>query len=299
MNISKEVRIAIVSIVAIIAFILGANFLKGRNFLKPERTFYAFYDNANNLISSSAVFVSGMKVGRVSKLEFVGPRDPRIKATIVINERLDIPKNSIARIATADLLGTRIIELIFSDETEFLRSGDTLIGDVEVTMMEEVFSQLMPMKDKIEGLVTSLDTLTNAMVAIFNEQAQQRIQNSIRDLSTSLANVRNLTSTANRMLNNQHENVAKILENFAKISEDLNSANFATTVNALQNTLAQTDSLIKNLTEGEGTAGRLLNDQRLYDELTNSAANLSRLLEDMQANPRRYVQFSLFGRRSD
>ena len=299
MNISKEVRIAIVSIVAIIAFILGANFLKGRNFLKPERTFYAFYDNANNLISSSAVFVSGMKVGRVSKLEFVGPRDPRIKATIVINERLDIPKNSIARIATADLLGTRIIELIFSDETEFLRSGDTLIGDVEVTMMEEVFSQLMPMKDKIEGLVTSLDTLTNAMVAIFNEQAQQRIQNSIRDLSTSLANVRNLTSTANRMLNNQHENVAKILENFAKISEDLNNANFATTVNALQNTLAQTDSLIKNLNEGEGSAGRLLNDQRLYDELTNSAANLSRLLEDMQANPRRYVQFSLFGRRSD
>jgi len=299
MNISKEVRIAIVSIVAIIAFILGANFLKGRNFLKPERTFYAFYDNANNLISSSAVFVSGMKVGRVSKLEFVGPRDPRIKATIVINERLDIPKNTIARIATADLLGTRIIELIFSDETEFLRSGDTLIGDVEVTMMEEVFSQLMPMKDKIEGLVTSLDTLTNAMVAIFNEQAQQRIQNSIRDLSTSLANVRNLTSTANRMLNNQHENVAKILENFAKISEDLNNANFATTVNALQNTLAQTDSLIKNLNEGEGSAGRLLNDQRLYDELTNSAANLSRLLEDMQANPRRYVQFSLFGRRSD
>jgi len=137
------------------------------------------------------------------------------------------------------------------------------------------------------------------MVAIFNEQAQQRIQNSIRDLSTSLANVRNLTSTANRMLNNQHENVAKILENFAKISEDLNNANFATTVNALQNTLAQTDSLIKNLNEGEGSAGRLLNDQRLYDELTNSAANLSRLLEDMQANPRRYVQFSLFGRRSD
>ena len=108
-----------------------------------------------------------------------------------------------------------------------------------------------------------------------------------------------LTSTANSELNEQRKNVDKILQNFAKISEDLNNADFASTVNSLQSTLAQTEQLIKNLNEGGGTAGLLLNDERLYEELTNSAANLGKLLEDLKANPRRYVNFSLFGRRSN
>ena len=299
MKISKEIRIAIISIATIVAFIMGANFLKGRNFLKPERTYYAFFDHANNLTSSNAVFLKGMKVGRVERLEFVGTKNPQIRATIVINERLDIPKNSIARIATADLLGTKIIELVFSDENVFLKNGDTLIGEVEVSMMNEITAQLLPMKDKIESLATSLDTLVTTMNAILNEQAQRDIQNSIRNLSASLNNVRNLTSTANSMLNEQRKNVDQILANFAKISDDLNNVEFSNTVLSLQNTLAQTEQLIKKLNEGEGTIGQFLNDQKLYEELTNSAANLSKLLEDMQANPRRYVHFSLFGRRSN
>ncbi|MCL2682691.1 MAG: MlaD family protein [Bacteroidales bacterium] len=299
MKLSKEVRIAIVSIITIVAFILGANFLKGRNFFKPEKTLYAYYDNANNLIASSAVFFKGMKIGRVEKLEFVGTRDPQVRATIIINERLDIPRNSIARIATADLLGTKIVELILSSETEFLKSGDALIGEVEVDMITEITTQLMPMKDKIESLATSLDTLVTAMNTVFNEQAQRQIQSSIRDLSVSLNNAKNLTSSANKLLDDQRENVDKILKNFTKISEDLNKVEFSNTVASLQSTLVQTEELIKKLNSGEGTAGQLLNDQKLYDELTNSAANLSKLLEDLQANPRRYVHFSLFGRRSN
>jgi len=299
MKISKEIRIALIALITITAFVLGANFLKGKNFLKPEKTYFAYFDDANNLIPSSSVFLKGMKVGRVSKLEFEGTRNPRIKATIVINERLDIPKNTVARIATADLLGTKIVELIFSDENEFLKNGDTMIGEVETSMMNEITSQLMPMKDKIENLATSLDTLVTAMNAMLNEQTQRDIQNSIRNLSVSLNTVRTLTSTANQVMNEQRENVENILQNFAKISEDLNTADFANTVNSLQSTLAQTELLIKKLHEGEGTVGQFLNDQKLYEELTQSAANLGKLLEDLQANPRRYVHFSLFGRKSN
>jgi len=299
MKISKEIKIAIISIATIVAFILGANFLKGKNFLKPERTFYAFYDDANNLISSSAVFLKGMKVGRVDRLDFVGsPGNLQVRVTIVINERLDIPKNTIARIATADLLGTKIVELIFSNEPEFLKNGDTLIGEVEVNMMNEITSQLMPMKDKIESLVTSLDTLATSINTILNEDAQRRIQTAIWDLSLAMMNTKHLIAAIQGIVNTERENLNKIFENFATISENLNRADFASTVNALQNMLAQTESLIKNLNEGEGTTGLLLNDQKLYDELTNSAANLSKLLEDMQANPRRYVHFSLFGRKN-
>ncbi|MDR0437211.1 MAG: MlaD family protein [Bacteroidales bacterium] len=298
MKLSKEIRIAIVSIITIVAFILGANFLKGRNFFKPEKTLYVYYDDANNLIASSSVFFKGMKVGRVDKLEFVGTLNPRIRATIIINERLDIPRNSIARIATADLLGTKIVELILSSETEFLKDGDTLIGEVEVDMITEITTQLMPMKDKIESLATSLDVFVTAMDATFNEQAQRQIQSSIRDLSVSLNNAKNLTSSANKLLDDQRENVDKILKNFAKISEDLNKVEFSNTVTSLQSTLAQTEELIKKLNSGEGTAGQLLHDQRLYDELTNSATNLNKLLEDLNANPKRYVHFSLFGRKS-
>ena len=299
MKISKEIKIAIVSIATIIVFILGANFLKGRNFFKPETTFFAFFDNANNLTPSASVFFRGMNVGRVTRLEFTGAENPRIRATIVINERLNVPQNSIARIVTGDLFGTRIIELVFSDENEFLRNGDTLVGEIEVGFMEEIATQLMPVANRIETLATSLDSLVTTMNAMFNEQAQQQIQNSIQDLSTSLNNVRNLTSTANRLLADQRENVNEILTNFAEISNNLNNVDFASTVNSLQSTLAQTDSLIQRLNDGEGTLGLLLNDQRLYEELTNSAANLSRLLEDLKANPRRYVNFSLFGRNRD
>jgi phospholipid/cholesterol/gamma-HCH transport system substrate-binding protein len=298
MKISKEIKIAIVSIATIVAFILGANFLKGKNFLKPEKTYFAFYDHADNLTASNSVFLKGMRVGRVDKLEFVGMRNPRIKATIVINERLDIPKNTIARIATADMLGTKIIELIFSDEQEFLRSGDTLIGEVEVGMIAEITSQLLPMKDKIESLATSLDTLVTAMNTMLNEDAQRRIQNAIWDMSIAVMNVRHLVQAMNSVVNTEREKISTILENFANVSENLNNADFASTVNNLQNTLAQTEQLIKNLNDGEGTATLLLNDPKLYEELTKSTTNLGNLLEDMQANPRRYVHFSLFGRRS-
>jgi phospholipid/cholesterol/gamma-HCH transport system substrate-binding protein len=298
MKLSKEIRIALVAIAAIAAFILGAQFLKGKNFLKPEKTYFAHYNNADNLTASSSVFFKGMKVGRVDKMEFVGTRNPRIRATIVINERLDIPKNSIARITTADMLGTKIVEIIFSDENEFLKSNDTLIGEIEVGMIAELTAQFMPMKDKIERLVLSLDTLVTSINAIFNEEAQHRIQSSIGDMSIALMNVRQLVGAVHKMVNDERENVSKILENFAQISENLNEADFAKTVKDLQNTLAQTENLIKTLNEGGGTAGQLLNDQKLYDELTNSAANLSKLLEDMQKNPKRYVHFSLFGRKN-
>ena len=299
MKISKEVKIAIVSIATIIAFILGANFLQGRNFFKPETSFVAFFDHANNLTPASSVFFRGMHVGRVTRVEFAGADDPRIRATIVINERLNIPRNSVARIAVGDLFGTRIVELEFSNETTFLSSGDTLLGEIEVGFMEEIASQLLPVANRIETLATSLDDLVTSMNVMFNEDAQQQIQNSIRDLSTSLNNVRNLTSTANRLLAEQRENINEILGNFADVSNNLSEADFASAVGALQNTLAQTDSLIQRLNDGEGTLGLLLSDERLYEELTNSAQNLGRLLEDLQANPRRYVHFSLFGRNRD
>jgi phospholipid/cholesterol/gamma-HCH transport system substrate-binding protein len=298
MKISKEIRIAIVSVATIVAFILGANFLKGKHFLKPEKTYYAYYDDVNNLTTSCSVFLKGMKVGRVDKLEFVNPKNPRIKATIVINERLEIPKNTIAFITTADILGTKIIELVFSNNTDFLRNGDTLIGEVDLDMMTKIISKLAPTQEKIEQLATSLDSLVITMNTMFNEEAQRQIQNSIRDLSASLNNAKNLTSSANKMLDEQRESIDKILGNFTKISEDLNNADFANTVNSLQNTLAQTEQLIKKLNDGEGSAGQLLNNQKLYDELINSAANLSKLLEDLQANPKRYVHFSLFGKKS-
>jgi phospholipid/cholesterol/gamma-HCH transport system substrate-binding protein len=298
MKISKEIRIAIVSIATIVAFIIGANFLKGRNYFKPEKTYFAFYDNANNLTASCSVFFRGVKVGRVDKLEFVGTRNPQIKATIVVNERLDIPKNTIARITTADMLGTKIIELIFSDEEDILKSGDTLIGEIQVGMIDELTTQLMPMKDKFESLTLSLDTLVTTMNAILNEDAQRRIQNSIWDISIALNNVKHLTQAMNSIVNSERQNLNKILENFAQISENLSKVELENTVNSLQNTLAQTEQLIKNLSEGEGTAALLLNDPQLYEELTKSTANLGNLLEDMQKNPRRYVHFSLFGRRS-
>jgi phospholipid/cholesterol/gamma-HCH transport system substrate-binding protein len=298
MKISKEIRIAIVAVATIVAFILGAQFLKGRNFLKPEKTYFAYYDNADNLTASSSVFFKGMKVGRVDKMEFVGTRNPRIRATIVINERLDIPTNSVARIATADMLGTKIIELIFGNETDVLKNGDTLIGEVGIGMIAELTTQLMPIKDKIESLAVSLDTLVTSINSIFNEDTKRRIQNSIWDMSIALMNAQHLIGAVHKVVKDERENIGKILENFANISENLNEADFAKTVKNLQNMLSQTEQLIKNLNEGEGTAGQLLNDKKLYEELTNSAANLSKLLDDLQKNPKRYVNFSLFGRKN-
>ncbi|MCL2028376.1 MAG: MlaD family protein [Bacteroidales bacterium] len=298
MKISKEIRIAIVSAITIVAFILGANFLKGKNFLKPEKTYFAYYDNANNLTASSSVFLKGMKVGRVDKLEFVYDPNLRVKATIVINERLDIPKNTVARIRAADMLGTMIIELTLSDEPEILKNGDTLIGEIEVGMITELTTQLMPMKDRFESLIISLDTLVTAVNTVLNENAQRQIQSSIRDLSVSLNHVKNLTSSANKIVEEQSQNLDKILKNFAKISDDLNNVEFEKTVNSLQQTFAQAEDLIKKLTDGEGTASLLLNDPQLYNELTNSAENLSKLLDDLNANPKRYVHFSLFGKKS-
>ncbi|MDR2907080.1 MAG: MlaD family protein [Bacteroidales bacterium] len=298
MKLSKEIKIAVISIATIVAFILMANFLKGKNLMKPEQTYYAYYDNANNLTSSCAVFLRGMKVGRVEKLEFTNAKNPRIKVTFIVNERLDIPKNSIARITTADMLGTKIIDLQLGSDDEFLKTGDTLAGEVETDAITEVTAQLMPVKDKIERLATSLDSLITTMNAMFTEQAQLQIRNGIRDLSASLNNVKNLTSSASKVLEEQRENLDTVLKNFAKISEDLNKAELSKTVAKLQSTLDQTEQLMKKINEGEGSAAQLVNDKKLYEELKTSAENLSKLLEDLKANPKRYLHFSVFGKKA-
>lgn len=297
MKLSKEIRIALISIATIVAFILLANFLKGSNFLKPEKTYYVYYDDANNLTSSCAVFFKGMKVGRVEKLEFTDPENPRIKVTIVINESLRIPKNTAARITTADLLGSKIVELIFSEEQVFLRNGDELKGEIAVDLVDEISLQLLPIKDKIEHLVTSLGSLATTMNEMFNEQAQRQLQSSIQDLSISLNNVKDLTSKANTLVDEQRENMEQILSDFAKISSELSESNISNTIQKLDSTLTQAETVMKKLNTGEGSASKLLNDQKLYEELTVATTNLNKLLEDLKANPKRYVHFSLFGRK--
>ena len=311
----KPVIIGASFVAAIVIFVWGFNFLKSTNLFNKETIYYASYDKVNGLIKANPVVINGLRVGQVKNVYFNPDLSGDIMVSIMLSTDFPIPNNTIARIFSSDLMGSKAVELILGDSKDILQEGDTLPTSVEAGLMAEVNAQVQPIKKKAEDLMASIDTLVVAFQSIFNKSARENLAESFLNIEKTLANLQNATSNIDTLvveessrisailinldslttsLNQNRGAITNIITNFELISDSLAQSEIPGTFARLNKSLDNVQTILDKVNRGEGTLGMLMNDDSLYLELNRSATALDSLLVDIKRNPKRYVRFSLF-----
>lgn len=315
MKIGREIRIGVFGIVTLSLFIIGINFIKGKDLFHRSRTFYAVYEATAGIQDAAPVSINGLGVGKVTDMRFLNKNSSRVLIEFTVNDPVFIPSNSVARIFSLDLLGTKNIEIIFGDSKSGAEDGDTLIGGSQMSLTEEVNQQVAPIKAKAENLLSSLDTMVTVLQSVFNSETRKNLDASFLSIRSTLSNLESTSFTLDTLVYGQRkrmerimfniesitanirendQNISNILNNFSLISDSLAKANIAGTLTNVNLVLTRVASITAKIDNGQGTIGLLLNDQKLYDNLDKSAIQLNKLIEDMKLNPYRYVNFSVF-----
>lgn len=297
MKIRREFKIGVFAVITILVAWWGIKWLGGQNVLITSSTYYAYYDDVSGLIPSSRIKLRGVEIGNVQDIEL---ENTIVRVEMLIEDKYIemIPSNSVAEIRSAGLMGGTEINIIQGDAKDFIVADGTIKGVVKPDMIgsmadkagellnglnttvESVNSLLSTNSETITDLISNLEAMSSSVNSIV-ASAQSNIQGTLTNLNT-------FTQT----LSQNSSRIENMLSNLDQFSEDLAEAQF---VAQLRSTLAELDAIVKSINEGDGTAGMLINDKALYDSLNQASGNLAALLEDLKANPMRYVHFSLFG----
>ena len=314
MKIRREAKLALTALAAVFILIWGINFLKGSSLFESKSTFYGVYDSVEGLKVSSGVIYRGYQVGQVISIQFTGERFDRVLVKFSVDKGLELPSNTLAMIQSADLMGSKVVALVPGDSHVTAVSGDTLRSQVERGLMEQVSQQMLPLKQKAERLLGSLDSVMLIVQGLFNEETKKNLSNSFGSIDRTLRNLEGASVNLDTLiqgesarissilqdvnsitgnLRNNNEEISTILGNVSAISDSLRQASLHQTLMSLDYILATTDSIMNKINRGEGTIGALLNDNDLYYNLNQVSENLNRLLVEFRYNPKRFINLSL------
>jgi len=314
-KVSNEVRTGIIVASGLAVLWWGINFLKGDDFFSHKKRLYAIYQDVGGLAPSNPVVVNGMKVGSVKSIELMQDNAQSILVTINVSKDVRIPKHSIAHIGTPDLLSSRTVTILKSSSAEMAVDGDTLIAEIEGGFKEQVNSQVGPIKDKAESLLSSFDSVLTVVRSVFDENTKNNLKRSFESITNSLNSLEHVTASLDTELSSKgslqailknlssitstiqknNDKINKIIDNFASISDTLAKARLSETLANTQKTLQQTAEIFSKINKGQGTMGQLANNDSLYRNLNNTAYDLDVLLKDFKEHPKRYVHVSVFG----
>ena len=291
---TKEVKIGIAGIIALCILVYGINYLKGIHLFKPSNYFYVKFENINGLTKSSPVFADGFRVGIVRNLYYNYENPGDVVAEIDVEPNLRIPKGSSAELATEMLGGVKMNLLLANNPRERYQTGDTIPGNLNNGIMENV-TNLMP---QIERMLPKLDSILASLNAVLADPAIPATLHNVQDLTASMAGTsRQLEKMMNNDIPQLTEKLNTIGDNFASVSNDLKEIDYMATMQKVDSTLANVKMITDKLNRKDYTIGLLFNDPTLYNNLSATTANAASLLEDLKSHPKRYVHFSLFGRK--
>lgn len=294
---SRELWIGALVIATVAVLYFGVNYLKGINIFNPTNYYYVKFDRVNGLSVSSPITIKGYKIGLIKDIiyNYDDPKDG-IVVVLQVDDDLRIPVNSQA-VLTSELLGGANVSLNLNAEMNgvFYKKGDTIPSFIDDGIMATVTAEIMP---RVQSIVPQLDSLLVSLKVIAGDQA---IQKSLGNIQRLTANLESASVSLNGMMKNDvpviMKNVNTITTDFSKVSANLSHVDFQATMKRVDNTLANLQTITDKVNRGEGTVGMLLNDKTLYNNLANTAGSANELLIDLKANPKRYVQFSLWGKK--
>ena len=306
---NKEFKIGFFAIASIIALVFGVNYLKGINILNDNSDVYAVYENIGGLQVGSPVLVNGYKVGMVSNIDLLTEQNQNLLVTISLDKEFDMAKNTVCKIVNQDLMGTKGIALMLGDADELVTGGDTLISGIEATLQDEVNAQILPLKNKAEELIGSIDSLMMIVTAVLNKDTRDNLRNSLSSLDKTFELMSQTMVRVDSMVDINDDRIAKVVMNLESITSNLENSNgeiktILTNFATLSDSLVKADiaTVLQNVSDittkinnGEGSIGLFLKDDKIYANFEKSTRELASLLEDIKSNPSRYVNFSIIG----
>ncbi len=303
MKISREIKTAVLVIASILLFIWGYTFLRGKDLLSNYRTFYVLYDNVEGLTPNSPVTINGLAIGKVMSITFLN-NTGKLLVDLQIKTEFPISKSSVAAIYEPGLIGGKQIAILpnFRDNIMAV-TGDTLRNDVKPGLTALVGDKLTPISIKIDSVMSNANKLLTSVNNILSLKSQDDLKNSFAELNKTLVNFQKASVTLNEIMDTNKPKLNSVVANFDKISNDfsqvstsIKDANLGEAAERLKQTLAKVDALVEQLQQGKGTLGKLMKDETLYKNLTDTSKELEILLQDVRLNPTRYINVSLFGK---
>ena len=304
MNLSKEIKAAIFVLTTIILFIFGFNYLKGSSLLDKQKTLYAVYDEVDGLLVGANVMINGLSIGNVTDLDFL-PNSTKIVVTLKVKDKINFSSNSSATIYETGVLGglAIAIEPIFQKGL-VVKSGDTLNSNIRPGLTELINRQIEPLQRKLESTLTSVDSIFSGASYVLNKETQNDIKESINILTSAVSAINNSSliiertlTEKNTQINNSIDNIESISSNLSLVSKELNDFGLTSVLSNLEKSLEGINTIVDNLNSENSSLGKLISKDDVYENLNLSIENLNLLISDIKTNPKKYIHFSVFGRK--
>ncbi len=303
MKISKELKTGGIVILGIALFVWGFSYIKGESLFEKPRMFYAEYDNVQGLLTSGSVTINGLKVGKIETITFHPKKTGRLVVKFSLENDFQFSEKSIAQIYSPDFISGKSIKIVPSYEGSNAVSGDTLTATVETDILGSIGDQLVPLQEKITSFITNADSALKGFNDVLDEEGRNNLKQSLAKLNTTLTSFNGASKSLNNILakNGKIDSIltnAKVASsNLVKMTDSLASANLAGTVHKLEGSLKKFNKILTEVEQGNGSIGKLLKDDGLYKNLEGATKEMEELLREMKLNPKRFVHFSLFGKR--
>jgi phospholipid/cholesterol/gamma-HCH transport system substrate-binding protein len=304
LRLSKEIKAAFFVLSTILLFIFGFNYLKGSSILDKQKTIYAVYDEVDGLLVGANVMINGLSIGNVTELDFL-PNSTKILVTLKVKDKLNFSSKSTASIYETGVLGGLAISIepVFERES-IVKTGDTLMSSVRPGLTELINRQIEPLSRQLQSTITSVDSIFTGASNVLNKQTQEEIKESISVLTSAINAINNSSiiieetlTSKNTQINNTIDNIEKISSNLTNVSNELNSFGLTSLLSNLEISVDGISSIVNKLNSDNSTLGQLINEDEVYNNLNSSIESLNILINDIKANPKKYVHFSVFGRK--
>ena len=312
MKFSKEIKAGLIAIFSIIGFVLLYQFMKGKNVFSSDNIYYARFDNVEGLEPSSPVSINGLKVGQVDKIiPFIG-KDSRVSFVVQVHvdDQYQFSKQSTLEVFEPGLMSGKQMRVNLVYGTPFAKDGDTLKSGSELSMLNSLSSQVGPVKDQLQSVLKRVDSLTNNANKLLDDQNRAEIKSLLESLNRTVASFEGTSRQTNALLSNNDPRLQKVLDNaslatvsaknamdkYGNVADKIEVDKLNNAIDKLATTSDQLNNVIAGIQKGDGSLGKLVKDEELYNNLTKTSDNLNKLVEDMKANPKRYINFSVFGK---
>ena len=294
---TKEVQIALVAVAAIVVLFFGMQFLKGQTMFSSDNSYFVRFDDVSGLSATCPVYANGYKIGVVKRIDYNYAHPDDITAEMDITREMQLPEGTTAEIVS-DLLGNVKLELRLGTASARLAPGDTIIGAQE----KGALGKAADMIPQVERMLPKLDSILTSVNALLADPAIAKSVHNVEQitagLTTTTAELHQLTASLNRQVPAMMTKADGVLANSEMLTKNLSDLDIATTMNSVNATLANVEQMTAALNSKDGTLGLLMRDPQLYRHLSSTMSHTDSLLIDLKSNPKRYVHFSLFGRKN-
>ena len=314
MKFTKEIKAGLIALLAIVGFVILFQFMKGKSLFTTDNVFYAKFENVEGLAVSNPLSINGLKVGQVDEIIPITDKSGKIHFVVKVtaDDEFEFSKKSTLEIFEPGLMSGKEMRVNLAYGQPMAKDGDTLAGAYTLSMMNNISSQVGPVKDQLQIVLKRVDSLTNNANQILNDQNKAEIRALLQNLNRTVASFEGTSRQTNALLRNNDPRVSRMLDNanlatisaksaidkYGRVAEQVDVQKLNNTIEKLSLTSDKLNGVISGIENGEGSLGKLAKDEQLYKNLNESSANLNNLIIDLKTNPKRYLNFSVFGKNS-